>query len=191
MNTFDFNALVRSMNMKDIQEALDTATKLLAEEQERERKAAEEAERKRREAEAAAAKEEANRARENHIKRITAIANAALSDTVTADDIAYLLRQYARAQHPDFPAEDFEAIFDADTMENYVDMTAAVFNSMKFLLPSSANKTSVGKRTEVPGILNFDETFKQLFSKHNEDTPTTTPKTDDEVLRNFIDRILK
>jgi multidrug efflux pump subunit AcrA (membrane-fusion protein) len=56
MNTFDFNALVRSMNMKDIQEALDTATKLLAEEQERERKAAEEAERKRKIAAAEAAR---------------------------------------------------------------------------------------------------------------------------------------
>ena len=188
MNTFDFNALVRSMNMKDIQEALDTATKLLAEEQERERKAAEEAERKRREAEAAKQHEEA---RENHIKRITAIANAALFDSLTADDIAYLLRQYARAQHPDFPAEDFEAIFDADTIENYVDLTTAVFNNMKFLLPSGI-KQAPGKRAEVPGIImNFDETFKQLFSNHEEDTPAPTPQTDDEVLRNFIDRILK
>jgi hypothetical protein len=202
---FDFEALVRSMGMADIQSAVNAAAKKVAEEQEAARRAAEEAERKRREAERAAAaaiaaekkrEEEASRARESAIKRITAIANAALSDSLTADDIAYLLRQYARIQHPDFPAEDFAAIFDADTIENYVDMTTAVFNSMKFLLPSSANalgKGGVGQRAEVPGVLNFDEAFKQLFPNHNESTAPKqdAPKTDDEVLRSFVNRILK
>lgn len=200
---FDFEALVRSMGMADIQSAVNAAAKKVAEEQEAARKAAEEAERKRREAERAAAaaiaaekkrEEEASRAREDHIKKITAIANAALTDSLTADDIAYLLRQYARIQHPDFPAEDFAAIFDADTIENYVDMTTAVFSSMKFLLPSSVSKASVGKRAEVPGVLNFDEAFKQLFPNHNEDIPhkqEAAPKTDDEVLRSFVNHILK
>lgn len=197
---FDFEALVRSMGMADIQSAVNAAAKKVAEEQE--------AERKRREAERAAAaaiaaekkrEQEANLARENHIKRITAIANAALTDSLTADDIAYILRQYAHIQHPDFPTEDFAAIFDADTIENYVDMTTAVFSNMKFLLPSGA-KQAAGKRAEVPGILNFDEAFKQLFPKHNEgmtgsciphQPQEAAPKTDDEVLRSFVNRILK
>ncbi len=200
---FDFEALVRSMGMADIQSAINAAAKKVTEEQEAARRAAEEAERKRREAEAAAAaaiaaerkrEEEASRARESAIKRITAIANAALSDSLTADDIAYILRQYARAQYPDFPAEDFETIFDADTIANYIDMTTTVFSNLKFLLPSSASKAGVGKHAEVPGVLNFDDAFKQLFPNHNEDIPhkpTTTPKTDDEVLRSFVNRILK
>lgn len=197
---FDFEALVRSMGMADIQSAVNAAAKKVAEEQEAARKAAEEAERKRREAERAAAaaiaaekkrEEEASRARENHIKKITAIANAALNDSLTADDIAYILRQYAHIQHPDFPTEDLAAIFDADTIENYVDMTIAVFSNMKFLLPSSASKASVGKRAEVPGILNFDEAFKQLFPNRDDKQETTAPKTDDEVLRSFVNRILK
>ncbi len=201
---FDFEALVRSMGMADIQSAVNAAAKKVAEEQEAARRAAEEAERKRREAEAAAAaaiaaekkrEAEANRTRENHIKKITAIANAALSDSLTADDIAYILRQYARIQHPDFPAEDLEAIFDADTIENYIDMTTAVFGSMKFLLPSGTKQVP-GKRAEVPGVLNFDEAFKQLFPTHNESIPhqqqqQNAPKTDDEVLRSFVNRILK
>ena len=205
---FDFEALVRSMGMADINAAIHAAAKKVNEEQEAARKAAEEAERKRREAEAAAAaaiaaekkrEQEASRAREDHIKRITAIANAALTDSLTADDIAYILRQYAHIQHPDFPTEDFAAIFDGDTIENYVDMTVAVFSNMKFLLPSGANaasKASVGKRAEVPGILNFDEAFKQLFPNHDTGScipqqPQNAPKTDDEVLRSFVNRILK
>lgn len=208
---FNFDELVRFMDMADIQAAIDTAKKKMDEEREAARKAAEEAERKRREAEAAAAaaiaaekkrEQEASRAREDHIKRITAIANAALTDSLTADDVAYILRQYAHIQHPDFPAEDLAAIFDGDTIENYVDMTVAVFGSMKFLLPSGANaasKASVGKRAEVPGILNFDEAFKQLFPNHDAgmtgscipQQPQNAPKTDDEVLRSFVNRILK
>lgn len=195
---FDFEALVRSMGMADINAAINAAAKKVNEEQEAGRKAAEEAERKRREAEAEAARriaEEKEREAKasRHVKKITAIANSALTHTLTADDVAYILRQYAQDKHPDFPAEDFEAIFDADTIESYVEMTVAVFNNMKFLLPSGANapgKASVGKRAEVPGILNFDEAFKQLFPAHNE-KPTATPKTDDEVLRSFVNRILK
>lgn len=196
---FDFEALVRSMGMADIQSAVNAAAKKVAEEQE--------AARKRREAERAAAaaiaeekkrEEEASRARESAIKRITAIANAALTDTLTADDVAYILRQYAHIQHPDFPTEDLAAIFDADTIQNYVDMAVAVFGSMKFLLPSGA-KQAPGKRAEVPGILNFDEAFKQLFPNHDAgmtgscipQQPQNAPKTDDEVLRSFVNRILK
>lgn len=193
---FDFEALVRSMGMADITAAINAAAKKVNEEQEAARKAAEEAERKRREAEAEAARriaEEKEREAKasRHVKKITAIANSALTHTLTADDIAYLLRQYAQDKHPDFPAEDFETIFDASTIETYVDMTTAVFSNMKFLFPSSA---SVGQRAEVPGVLNFDEAFKQLFPNHNEDTPhkpAAAPKTDDEVLRSFVNRILK
>lgn len=200
MNTpeFDFEALVRSMGMADIQSAVNAAAKKVAEEQEAARKAAEEAERKRREAEAEAARriaEEKEREEKatRHIKKITAVANSALTHTLTADDVAYILRQYAQDKHPDFPAEDFEAIFDGDTIENYVEMTVAVFSNMKFLLPSSASKASVGKRAEVPGILNFDEAFKQLFPSHDAGIPhkQEAPKTDDEVLRSFVNRILK
>lgn len=196
---FDFEALVRSMGMTDINAAINAAAKKVNEEQEAARKAAEEAERKRREAEAEAARriaEEKEREAKasRHVKKITAIANSALTHTLTADDVAYILRQYAQDTHPDFPAEDFEAIFDADTIENYVEMTVAVFSNMKFLLPSGTKqvpgKTSVGKRAEVPGLLNFDEAFKQLFPNHDE-KPTATPKTDDEVLRSFVNRILK
>lgn len=165
---FDFEAL----GMADI----NAAAKKVNEEQEAARKAARRiAEEKEREAKA---------------KKITAIANSALTHTLTADDVAYILRQYAQDTHPDFPAEDF----DADTIENYVEMTVAVFSNMKFLLPSGTKqvpgKTSVGKRAEVPGILNFDEAFKQLFPNHDE-KPAATPKTDDEVLRSFVNRILK
>lgn len=198
---FDFEALVRSMGMADINAAINAAAKKVNEEQEAARKAAEEAERKRREAEAEAARriaeekkreQEASRARESAIKRITAIANAALTDTLTADDVAYILRQYAHIQHPDFPTEDLAAIFDADTIQNYVDMAVAVFGSMKFLLPSSASKAGVGEKpiTGAPSTLNFDEAFKQLFPTHN-NKPVATPKTDDEVLRSFVNRILK
>lgn len=199
---FDFEALVRSMGMADIQSAVNAAAKKVAEEQEAARKAAEEAERKRREAEAEAARriaEEKEREEKatRHVKKITAVANSALTHTLTADDVAYILRQYAQDKHPDFPAEDFEAIFDADTIENYVEMTVAVFSNMKFLLPSGTKQVP-GKRAEIPGILNFDEAFKQLFPSHDAGMTGSciphkqeTPKTDDEVLRSFVNRILK
>lgn len=199
---FDFEALVRSMGMADIQSAVNAAAKKVAEEQEAERKAAEEAERKRREAEAEAARqiaeakkreEEAKRAQESAIKRITAIANAALNDSLTADDVAFILRRYAHNQHPDFPAIDLEAIFDADTIETYVEMALAVFGQMKFLLPSSASKAGVEEKpiTGAPSILNFDDAFKQLFPDHKSTTVAPTPKSDDEVLRSFVNRIIK
>ena len=195
---FDFEALVRSMGMSDINAAINAAAKKVAEEQEAERKRREaEAEAARRIAEEKKREQEANLSRENHIKRITAIANSALTHTLSADDVAYILRQYAQDKHPDFPAEDLAVIFDADTIENYVDMTIAVFSNMKFLLPSGTKQVP-GKRAEVPGILNFDEAFKQLFPNHNESTTSQpqlhkqdAPKTDDEVLRSFVNRILK
>lgn len=207
MNTpeFDFEALVRSMGMADIQSAVNAAAKKVAEEQEAARKAAEEAERKRREAEAEAARriaEEKEREEKatRHVKKITAVANSALTHTLTADDVAYILRQYAQDKHPDFPAEDFEAIFDGDTIENYVEMTVAVFSNMKFLLPSGAHAPGKKEKpvTGAPSILNFDEAFKQLFPNHDAGMTGSciphkqeAPKTDDEVLRSFVNRILK
>lgn len=170
MNTFDFNALVRSMNMKDIQEALDTATKLLAEEQERERKAAEEAERKRQQ-----------EAETQHIQKITAIANRMLDRTLTAQDMAYI---YSIWLPTEFKTTDIDmTLFSADALRTHAETTMTVSKIFKDIFKNN-------KANDIPSI--FDYLFEDEEKKPE---PQAQPKTKaqpkpEDAIRNFIDSIM-
>lgn len=174
MNTFDFNALVRSMNMKDIQEALDTATKLLAEEQERERKAAEEAERKRQQ-----------EAESQHIQKVTAIANRMLDRTLTAQDMAYI---YSIWLPTEFKAIDIDmSLFSADALRTHAETTMTVSHVFKNLFKND-------NANNIPSI--FDYLFEDEEKKPQPQAkaqpkvkPQAQPKPEDAI-RNFIDSIM-
>ena len=170
MNTFDFNALVRSMNMKDIQEALDTATKLLAEEQERERKAAEEAERKRQQ-----------EAETQHIQKVTAIANRMLDRTLTAQDMAYI---YSIWLPTEFKTIDIDmSLFSADALRTHAETTMTVSRVFKNLFKD--NNTN-----DISSI--FESLFEDEEKKPQPQAkvkPQAQPKPEDAI-RNFIDSIM-
>lgn len=169
MNTFDFNALVRSMNMKDIQEALDTATKLLAEEQERERK---DAERKRQQ-----------EAESQHIQKVTAIANRMLDRTLTAQDMAYI---YSIWLPTEFKTIDIDmSLFSADALRTHAETTMTVSRVFKNLFKD--NNTN-----DISSI--FESLFEDEEKKHQPQAkaqPKVKPQPKPEdAIRNFIDSIM-
>lgn len=169
MNTFDFNALVRSMNMKDIQEALDTATKLLAEEQERERK---DAERKRQQ-----------EAESQHIQKVTAIANRMLDRTLTAQDIAYI---YSIWLPTEFKTIDIDmSLFSADALRTHAETTMTVSHVFKNLFKND-------NANNIPSIFDYlfeDEEKKPQPQAQPKVKPQAQPKPEDTI-RNFIDSIM-
>lgn len=167
MNTFDFNALVRSMNMKDIQEALDTATKLLAEEQERERK---DAERKRQQ-----------EAESQHIQKVTAIANRMLDRTLTAQDIAYIYSIWLPAE---FKTIDIDmSLFSADALRTHAETTMTVSRVFKNLFKND-NANDISSIFE--SLFEDEEKKPQPQAKVK---PQAQPKPEDTI-RNFIDSIM-
>lgn len=158
---FDFDALVRSMKMSDIQSAINAATKKVEEERI-------EAERKRREAEAAAAA--AKHKEQEHIQTTTDIANRLLSHTLTAQDVSYIMRDYtcnlpsAKTINPDI----INNFLDADGVQTYI-----------------GTVLSVAQFVENPPSL-FD-----FMTQESAPAPTPAPKSNDDILRSFINQIMK
>ena len=152
--------------------ALATAKKA---EEERQAKIAEE--KKRKEEEARKAKVEKDR--EVKSKRIVELANRALNDQITAEDVAWLMTQYVTHKYPK-RAEELGDILTANDVDNMINLAVRLMDTAESMFGSVWAKP-VGKKDPV--------TFTMKIPSENE-IKSKSKKSDDEVICDFINKIL-
>ena len=151
--------------------ALVTAKKA---EEERQKKLAEEKRIKEEEARKAKAEKE----REAKSKQIVDLANRALNDQVTAEDVAWLMTQYVTHKYPK-RAEELGEIINAKDVDSMIDLAVKLMDTADSMFGSVWAKP-VGKKEPV--------TFTMKIPSENE--IKSKSKSDDEVICDFINKIL-
>ena len=152
--------------------ALDAAKKA---EEERQKKIAEE----KRIKEEEARKAKAEKDREAKSKRIVDLANRALNDQITADDVAWLMTQYVTHKYPK-RAEELDEMITAKDVEGMIDLAVRLMDTADSMFGSVWAKP-VGNKEPV--------TFTMKIPSENE-IKSKNKKSDDEVIRDFINKIL-
>lgn len=140
-------------------------------EEERQKKIAEEKRIKEEEARKAKAEKE----REAKSKRIVELANRALNDQVTADDIAWLMTQYVTHKYPK-RAEELGEIISAHDVESMMNLAVRLMDTADSMFGSIWAKP-VGQKDPV--------TFTMKIPQEDK-----SKKSDDEVICDFINKIL-
>ena len=143
-------------------------------EEERQKKLAEEKRIKEEEARKAKAEKE----REAKSKQIVDLANRALNDQVTAEDVAWLMTQYVTHKYPK-RAEELGEIINAKDVESMIDLAVRLMDTADSMFGSVWAKP-VGKKEPV--------TFTMKIPSENE--IKSKSKSDDEVICDFINKIL-
>ena len=139
-------------------------------EEERQRKIAEEKRIKEEEARKAKAEKE----REAKSKRIVDLANRALNDQITADDVAWLMTQYVTHKYPK-RAEELSEVITAKDVESMINLAVKLMDTADSMF---------GNVWMSPVI---DKNKKIVFTKHENENKS---KSDDEVICDFINKIL-
>ena len=139
-------------------------------EEERQKKLAEEKRIKEEEARKAKAEKE----REAKSKQIVDLANRALNDQVTAEDVAWLMTQYVTHKYPQ-SAEELGEIINAKDVESMIDLAVKLMDTADSMFGSVWAKP-MDKKDPV--------TFTMKIPSENE------VKSDDEVICDFINKIL-
>ena len=147
--------------------ALVTAKKA---EEERQRKIAEEKRIKEEEARKAKAEKE----REVKSKRIVDLANRALNDQVTAEDIAWLMTQYVTHKYPK-RANELGEIINAKDVESMINLAVRLMDTADSMFGSVWMSPANDKNKKI------------VFTKHENENKS---KSDDEVICDFINKIL-
>lgn len=142
-------------------------------EEERQRKIAEE----KRIKEEEARKAKAEKDREAKSKRIVELANRALNDQVTAEDVAWLMAQYVTHKYPK-RAEELGEIINAKDVDSMIDLAVKLMDTADSMFGTVWAKP-VGKKDPV--------TFTMKIPSENE---IKSKKSDDEVICDFINKIL-
>ena len=137
-------------------------------EEERKRKVAEEQRIK----EEAERKAKAEKDREVKSKRIVDLANRALNDQTTADDVAWLMTQYVTHKYPK-RAEELGEMITGKDVESMIDLTVRLMDTANSML-GSIWMSPVS-----------DKSKKIVFTNHENKS-----KSDDEVISDFINKIL-
>lgn len=150
--------------------ALVTAKKA---EEERQKKIAEEKRIKEEEARKAKAEKE----REVKSKRIVDLANRALNDQIIADDVAWLMTQYVTHKYPK-RAEELGEIINAKDVDTMIDLAVKLMDTADSMFGSVWAKP-ISKKDPV--------TFTMKIPSDNE---IKSKKSDDEVICDFINKIL-
>jgi leucyl aminopeptidase (aminopeptidase T) len=140
-------------------------------EEERQKKIAEE--KRIKEEEARKAKAEKNR--EVKSKRIVDLANRALNDQITADDVAWLMTQYVSHKYPK-RAEELGEVINAKDVESMIDLAVKLMDTADSMFGSVWAKQA-GKKDPV--------TFTMKIPSEDK-----SKKSDDEVICDFINKIL-
>lgn len=143
-------------------------------EEERQKKFAEEKRIKEEEARKAKAEKE----REAKSKRIVELANRALNDQVTAEDVAWLMTQYVTHKYPK-RAEELGEIISAKDVESMIDLAVKLMDTADSMFGSVWAKP-IGKKDPV--------SFTMKIPSENE--IKSKNKSDDEVICDFINKIL-
>lgn len=137
-------------------------------EEERQKKIAEEKRIKEEEARKAKAEKE----REAKSKRIVELANRALNDQITAEDVAWLMTQYVIHKYPQ-RAEELGEVITAKDVESMINLAVKLMDTADSMF-GSVWMSPVG-----------DKNKKIVFTK-----PENKSKSDDEVICDFINKIL-
>ena len=144
-------------------------------EEERQKKIAEEKRIKEEEARKAKAEKE----REIKSKRIVDLANRALNDQVSAEDVAWLMNQYVACKFPQY-MEEMEEIITAKDVDGMINLAVKLMDTAESMFGSIWAKP-VGKKDPV--------TFTMKIPSENE-IKSKSKKSDDEVICDFINKIL-
>ena len=139
-------------------------------EEERQKKIAEEKRIKEEEARKAKAEKE----REVKSKRIVDLANRALNDQVTAEDVAWLMTQYVIHKYPK-RAEELGEVITAHDVESIINLAVRLMDTADSMF-GSVWMSPAG-----------DKSKKVVFTKHENENKS---KSDDEVICDFINKIL-
>ena len=143
-------------------------------EEERQKKIAEEKRIKEEEARKAKAEKE----REVKSKRIVDLANRALNDQITAEDVAWLMTQYVIHKYPK-RAEELGEVITAHDVESMINLAVKLMDTADSMFGTVWAKP-VGKKDPV--------TFTMKIPSENE--VKSKSKSDDEVICDFINKIL-
>ena len=136
-------------------------------EEERQKKLAEEKRIKEEEARKAKAEKE----REAKSKRIVELANSALNDQITAEDVAWLMTQYVTHKYPK-RAEELGEIINAKDVDSMIDLAVKLMDTADSMFGNIWTKDPVTFTMKIP----------------SEDKSKS--KSDDEVICDFINKIL-
>jgi leucyl aminopeptidase (aminopeptidase T) len=143
-------------------------------EEERQKKIAEE----KRIKEEAERKAKAEKDREAKSKRIVELANRALNDQISAEDVAWLMTQYVTHKYPK-RAEELGEIINAKDVDSMIDLAVKLMDTADSMFGSVWAKPT-GKKEPV--------TFTMKIPSENE--IKSKSKSDDEVICDFINKIL-
>lgn len=166
-------------------------------------KAEEEAKRKQAEAEAEAKRKADN---ETKAKALVDICNRAMESELTAADVAYIQQLYAIQKYPEH-ARMFTQMFDADEVDSTVKIAVGAMSALTPLVHLASAKDW----DEVLDGLNIKDAHARSNAKVDEDLKemqdlfgllfgqtksvqkskpaATTPKSDDTILRDFVNSI--
>lgn len=145
-------------------------------EEERQKKLTEEKRIKEEEARKAKAEKE----REAKSKRIVELANRALNDQITAEDVAWLMTQYVTHKYPK-RAEELGEIINAKDVDSMIDLAVKLMDTADSMFGTVWAKP-VGKKDPV--------SFTIKTPSENEIKIKSKNKSDDEVICDFINKIL-
>jgi hypothetical protein len=143
-------------------------------EEERQKKLAEE----KRIKEEAERKAKAEKDREIKSKRIVELANRALNNQATAEDVAWLMAQYVTHKYPK-RAEELGEIINAKDVDSMIDLAVKLMDTADSMFGSVWAKP-IGRKDPV--------TFTMKIPSENE--IKSKNKSDDEVICDFINKIL-
>ena len=142
-------------------------------EEERQKKIAAEEKRKKEEAER---KAKAEKDREAKSKHIVELANRALNDQITAEDVAWLMTQYVTHKYPK-RAEELGEIVNAKDVDSMIDLAVKLMDTADSMFGGVWAKP-IGKKEPV--------TFTMKIPSEDKNKS----KSDDEVICDFINKIL-
>ena len=107
-------------------------------------------------------------------KRLCDIANNALNKKLTAEDVSYICQLYAKQEHPDVPDEAWSSMMLANDLKNSVNTCAKLYAGLdKYLNAIEVSWNDIGK---------------ELRDKRN-NRKSTQPSSDDDIIRNFINKL--
>lgn len=155
---------------------------------------------------------EAKRKADNETKAQTLVdmCNRAMENKLTAADVAYVQQLYATQKHPEH-ARMFAQMFDADEVDSTIKMAVGTMSALTPLVHLAGAKdwnevldevdAKSLKDAHVQANAKVDEDLKEiqdLFSlmfgqtkPARKATPVPAPKSDDTILRDFVNSINK
>lgn len=198
MNTYENEMMAMLRQGMSMDEVMNKMRTQLANAQAQIR--AEEEEARRKQAEAEAAKKKADN--EVMAKTLVDMCNRAMESKLTASDVAYVQQLYAKQKYPEH-ARMFTQMFDADEVDSTIKMAVGTMSALTPLVHLAGAKdwNEVLDELDIKDIKNahvqanakVDEDLKamqNLFNLMFSDKPKTkgsaAPKSDDTILRDFV-----